>query len=239
MDTIVIVNRSSVPDGDIENILPALQSQVSDDFAPIWKIDATIKFAGINDRVIPDDYWPLIIYDHTDTPGAGGYHTDDKGRVSGKAFWLDAVQAGEAPSVDVSHEMLEMLADPTTRTLVELQGQWSGYQCLQEVCDAVEADALAYSKLGIDGKPVMLSDFCTPTYFKPIYGLPSGYDFCGKLLKPAPALLQGGYLGILNQLTGQWQQVSDFDLATATRSRRSLRHGRTQHAIATLTKSRT
>ena len=46
MDTIVIVNHSSVADAEISNIIPALQAQVSEDFAPIWGVDATIEFVA-------------------------------------------------------------------------------------------------------------------------------------------------------------------------------------------------
>jgi hypothetical protein len=226
MDTIVIINRSSVADAEISNIIPALQAQVSGDFAPLWGIDATIEFVGKRAHA-PQGAWQLEVFDHTDVQGAGGYHVDQNGRVSGKAFWLDAVEAGEQPSVDVSHEMLEMLADPTTATMIDLQGQWQGYQCLREVCDAVESDELGYSKPGVDGTAVLLSDFVLPAYF--FQGNPSGgkYDFRGQIGGAAPTLLQGGYLGIYDPTTRKWSQVSDFDLATGRRSRRALRHGRT------------
>jgi hypothetical protein len=123
--------------------------------------------------------------------------------------------------------MLEMLADPTTATMIELQGQWQGYQCLREVCDAVESDALGYIRAGANGIAVLLSDFVLPAYF--FEGQPSNgtYDFLGQIGGAAPTLLQGGYLGIYNPATGQWSQVSDFDLMTGRRSRRALRHGRT------------
>jgi hypothetical protein len=226
MDTIVIVNRSSVADAEISNIIPALQAQVSEDFAPVWGVDATIEFVAKRAHA-PQGAWQLEVFDHTDVQGAGGYHVDNKGRVSGKAFWLDAVEGGEQPSVDVSHEMLEMLADPTTATMIDLQGQWQGYQCLREVCDAVESDELGYPKPGVDGTAVLLSDFVLPAYF--FQGNPSAgkYDFRGQIGGAAPTLLQGGYLGIYDPTTRQWSQVSDFDLATGRRSRRALRHGRT------------
>jgi hypothetical protein len=226
MDTIVIVNRSSVADAEISNIIPALRAQVSEDFEPRWGIGAAIEFVAKNAHA-PHGAWQLEIFDHTDVPGAGGYHVDQNGRVSGKAFWLDAVEAGEQPSVDVSHEMLEMLADPTTATMIDLQGQWQGYQCLREVCDAVESDELGYSKPGGDGTAVPLSDFVLPAYF--FQGDPSAgkYDFRNQIEGAAPTLLQGGYLGIYDPRTGRWSQVSDFDFTTGRRSRRALRHGRT------------
>jgi hypothetical protein len=236
---IVVVNRSSRPDAEIENIIPALQMQVSHDFAPLWGIDTTISFVGRH-HPIPAGEWPLRILDHTDVAGAGGYHVDLHGRVSGKVFWLDAIEAGEQPSVDVSHELLEMLADPSAgtdlATYINLQGRYTGLQCLREVSDAVESDALGYTHPGADGKPVLLSDFVTPRYFgKENPGGVTLYDFQGRLHEPAPGLLQGGYLGIYNPKTGRWTQVSDFD-PIAGQSRRALRHGRNAWCMAQGTK---
>jgi hypothetical protein len=53
--------------------------------------------------------WPLSILDTTDVPGAGGYHDDDGGLVQGCVFAADAMQYGEAWTVNATHELLEML----------------------------------------------------------------------------------------------------------------------------------
>lgn len=232
MDHIVVVNRSSRPDSEISNPIPAFQAQVHEDFAPIWGVDAIIDFCGRNEKLSVDD-WPLVVYDHTDVAGAGGYHVDQKGRVSGKVFWLDALKYGVSPTVSLTHEGLEMLADPTTRTLINLVGRYAGLQCLREVCDAVEDDALGYSRPGADGKPVRLSDFVVPAYFgEPNHGSwGAAMDFRSHLPAGAlaPALTKGGYLGIYNPTTKRWSQVSDFDQSGA-HSYRALRSGRTTWA---------
>jgi hypothetical protein len=218
MDRIVIVNRSSVlTDAQVQAVVPALQAQVTHDFAPLWGIDAEVVFGAD-----PIEGWHLAILDTTDMAGAGGYHVDEQGRVSGKVFAKDAIAAGEAWAVDASHELLEMLADPTAGTdpaqFVNLTGRYAGMQCLREVCDAVEDDSLGYSRPGADGKPVLLSDFVLPEYFTGAAAM--SYDFGDHLHAPAPALLHNGYLGIYDPATRQWSQVSDFaHLARATRSR--------------------
>jgi hypothetical protein len=232
MDRIVLVNRSSVADAAIANIIPALQAQVTHDFAPIWGIEATIGFTpkGVEPEA---GSWELAILDHTDIEDAGGYHVDQNGRVSGKAFWLDAIEANEAPSVDVSHELLEMLADPSAGTdptkFVSLGNyRGGGYECLREVCDAVESDALGYTHPGADGKPVPLSDFVLPEYFgghstARVPGLPAeSMDFMGHLTAAAPALLPDGYLG-LREPDGTWTMVSDFAMRPTGRHQRSKR----------------
>lgn len=212
---IVLVNRTTVlTDDQVKNIIPALQAQVTTDFSPVWGLDATLGFFGIGDPDPGPGTWPLLLLDTTDQPGAGGYHLDQSGQVFGRVFCRDAIDAGDSWTIDASHELLEMLADPTAGTdpsqYVWLQGgEWTGKQCLREVCDACEAEQFGYSRLGADGSPVMLSDFVTPGYFF----LPdhSGHFDFGKHLKAAaPALLVDGYLGIFDPATGDWSQVSNF-----------------------------
>jgi len=61
--------------------------------------------------------------------------------------------------VTLSHELLEMLADPWINWCA--QGSDGRIYAL-EVCDAVESDSLGYK---IDG--VLVSDFITPSWFEP------------------------------------------------------------------------
>src|SRR5215469_13753876 len=94
-----------------------------------------------------------------------------------------------------------------------------GRQCIQEVCDAVEDDSIAYMKDG-----VLVSNFVTPAYFFQGNGPP--FVFCKHLTGPAPTLMPGGYLGIYDPKTGQWSQVT-ARLQNGKQSFRSRRHGRT------------
>ena len=152
---IVIVNKCTVlTDADIQAVIPAVQAQVTGDFAPIWGASATLQFLG-KGKHVPANIWPLYVMDHTNTPGALGYHQDSHGRVSGRVFAADDQEYGVSWTVDLTHELLEMLGDPTTNTLIKLP---DGKECLQEVCDAVEDDAVAYEKGG-----VLVSDFVLPS----------------------------------------------------------------------------
>jgi hypothetical protein len=224
MTEIVIINKCSVlSDANIQAVIPAVQAQVSEDFAPIWGADATVQFIGKGARV-PKGIWPLYVMDHSDEPGALGYHVDDKGRIEGKVFAADDQRYGVSWTVDLTHELLEMLGDPTTNDLINLA---DGRQCIREVCDAVEDDSIAYMKNG-----VLVTDFVTPKYFFETGG-PDKYDFCGKLTGPAPALTPGGYLGIYDPTTGQWTQVT-ARLHNGHLSFRSRRHGRTAYHAHTM-----
>jgi len=205
MTDIVIVNRCTVlTDAQIKACLPAFQAQVLEDFAPHWHYTATLHFAGLKNAV-PSGMWPLYILDTTDVPGAGGYHDDNTGTPEGKVFAADALQYGEAWTIDLTHELLEMLADADANTILPLPAPYSQYHCLQEVCDAVEADRNGYAKHR--WPTVRLTDFCYPAYFT---GGPGPYDAMRRLRGPAPALLSGGYLGI-ELPDGQWTQITKRD----------------------------
>jgi hypothetical protein len=219
---IVIVNRSTVlTDAEIEKAMPAFQDQVTHDWLPHWPgRGATLHFAG-KDAAVPKGMWPLYVLDHTDVPGAGGYHDDDNNLPQGKVFAADAMEYGEHWTVDLSHELLEMLGDPTTNTIIAIPR--SPLHCLQEVCDAVEADQYGYERDG-----VLLSDFVLPGYFTGHLGTnepPHAYDFKGHLRNPVPSLLHGGYLGI--QLPdGEWTQIIKRRADNKKVSRRADRSGR-------------
>jgi hypothetical protein len=191
---------------------------VTDDWAPHWPENGAqtkLHFAG-KDSQVPQGLWPLFIYDHTDVPNAGGYHDDDAGLVQGKVFAGDAMQFGEAWTVDATHELLEMLGDPETNAILPIP--YTHLHCLQEVCDAVEADRYAYHKDG-----VLVSDFVLPGYFAGKGG--PHFDFAGHLTGHVATLLHGGYLGI--QLPdGRWTQIVKRDEA-GNMSRRAIRSHRT------------
>jgi hypothetical protein len=61
---------------------------------------------------VPVDYWPVLVLDNIDQPGAAGFHQDEQGRP------LALVQADANWSLTASRETLEMLADPTRMTTV-------------------------------------------------------------------------------------------------------------------------
>ena len=227
MTNIVLINQTTVlTDAQVGVVLPVLQTLFDRDFEPTWNTGLAVKV--MQDDNAASGEWPIYLMDTTDIPGAGGYHEDDTAMPTGKVFVKDAMDAGEAWTVDLTHEFLEMCGDPTTNVLIALPGM-PGYSCLREVGDAVEADQFGYQ---IDG--VLVTDWCTPEYFyqkgsnPPVPGSGSGvvarglYDFMDHIHKPAPALLDGGYLGIRDP-EGNWSEVSDFVRgALSRRARRTM-----------------
>lgn len=198
--TIGIRNVSTVVmDKEVQAAVAALQIQVSRDFAPAWGLDATLQFLS-KTTPTPAGAWLVIISDTSDEVGALGYHDlTSTGMPLGKVFAKTTKQYGQSWSVCLSHEILEMIADPNINLCAfdEAHGRFYAY----EVCDAVEADSLGYKINNI-----LLSDFVFPGWFEPLNVSP-GEKFAFKTGLSAPLqLAAGGYISYFSASRG-WQQI--------------------------------
>lgn len=202
-----IVNKCTVlTDKQLAGLTPALQKQVSRDFAPAWGVDALLVFVPKGHNPAPGT-WVINITDNSDQAGALGYHylTTD-GLPSGYAFVKTDIVNGYSWSVTISHELLEMLIDPYVNlaALVSLPNQKTRLYAY-EVCDPCEEDNLGYT---IDG--YLVSDFVLPTWFETFRKAGSTkFDFQNKITKPLQ-ILTGGYMSILdiNSSSG-WKSLSE------------------------------
>jgi hypothetical protein len=194
---IAIINASTcLSDAQVEAVLPALQKQVSDDFRAYWELDCTLAFLS-KDQPLTEGWWQIAVVDNPDQAGALGYHElTDQGTPLGKIFAKLDLDTGSSWTATLSHELLEMLADPWINWCAF--GSDSKIYAL-EVCDAVEADNLGYF---IDG--VLVSDFVTPAWFEPTCA--DRLDFKKHLTKELE-LARGGYISIFNAANG-WTQVT-------------------------------
>lgn len=188
-------------DADAAKVVAALQIQVNRDFAPVWGIDAAVRYVGLKEKPLPTE-WALVILDNSDQADALGYHDLTKaGLPIGKIFAKTDFQYGEQWSVTASHELLEMLADPAINLSVMVEGKDGSIKLFgYEVCDACEADKLAY-KIG----DVLVSDFVTPAWFE-TFRKTGPFDFQNKIKKPF-GLLPGGYIGLYVVGSG-WTQIT-------------------------------
>lgn len=201
---VALVSDTPVVDfSQISAVAAALQKQVTRDFGSIWEVDATV---GAFDALesVPVDYWPVIVRDDINQPGAAGYHTDD----TGQPFSL--VQADANWALTASHEVLEMLADPFgSRTIAgspppDAPDPVSGFErvvYLVEVCDPCEDAQFAYSANG-----VTVSDFITPAYYNPTASAGIRYSFGGNIQGPH-TVLDGGYVSFGNPVDNHWYQT--------------------------------
>jgi hypothetical protein len=197
LPVIAITNASTcLTDAQVEAVLPALQKQVSDDFKAYWDLDCTLATLA-NSQPLTNGYWQIVILDNPDQAGALGYHEmTSAGTPLGKVFAKLDLDSGSSWTATLSHELLEMLADPWVNWCAV--GSDSRIYAL-EVCDAVEDDNLGYR---IDG--VLVSDFITPAWFEPTDS--DRIDFKQHLSKQLE-LARGGYISTLDPSTG-WTQMT-------------------------------
>jgi hypothetical protein len=185
----------------------AINLQVTRDFAPIWNVNATVV-ALEDPNSIPPGVWPVFLVDDIGMDGALGFHLNDHNQPYARA------RTGPTWSLTASHEVLEMLADPSGNRLIsstsvqivddELQDGGGKFEYLVEVCDPSEDPANAYL---VDD--VLVSDFYTPRYFDTVATTSARYSFSGKITRPRQ-LLANGYLSWINPVTQTLQQARAF-----------------------------
>lgn len=199
----LVPDSPSVTLAEISAVGAALQKQVTRDFGPLWGINATVD-AFEKLEAVPIDYWPVIVRDDINEPGAAGYHTDDHGQP------FSLVQADPGWELTASHEVLEMLADPFgNRTVAGTPppkapapvSRFKRVVYLVEVCDPCEANQFAYEVNGIQ-----LSDFITPHYYDPNGATGVRYSFRGSIKDPH-TVLEGGYVSFGNPVDNHWYQI--------------------------------
>jgi len=213
---ISVINESTVlTDAEVTPVVIALQQQVTNDFRPIWGIDAELKLIP-QGTPAPAGTWWLVILDDSDQAGALGYHdlTPD-GLPMGKIFAASDLKAGDSWSVTASHELLEMLADPNINLTVFVQNaNTTGTLYAYEVCDACEDDSFGYTI-----NNVLVSDFVYPAWFENFREEGSTQFDRQNQIKDPLQLLTGGYIGVFSVTDGTgWQQQ------TAEKTPLNLRH---------------
>lgn len=170
----------------LEKIVSSLSVQIARDFGPIWGVSPTLR---ISKKPKPDD-WQVVFLDDADAASALGLHElDFAGQPISKVFVKPTLEAGEEVSVTASHEVLEMLIDPSAQLWA--QGQ-DGLFYAYEVCDAVEDE-----KYDIDG--VTVSNFVYPSFFESWHkpraesstGQETRFDHLNKVSRPFQTLRKG------------------------------------------------
>ncbi len=167
---ISVINHSNglVSDEAIQTAIRAINRQIEEDFTPYWGMPARLRLEGrsveMPDKIVLADMRGdavLYLWDKTDIANAIGYHNRNHAGVPyGFVFLSVAEKINEPWSVTLSHEALELIADPDVNLLVagphptEERDVFYWY----EMCDAVQDETYE-----IDG--VAVSNFVLPLYF--------------------------------------------------------------------------
>jgi hypothetical protein len=210
---ISIVNHThgKIPDDKVQVAIRAVNRQVAQDFEPYWSMGATLRLDGKSgddpdQEKLPELRGDAVIYlwDKTDVPGALGYHDKNyRGIPFGFVFTDLSQQLGEEWTVTLSHEALELIADPYANLLV--MGPHPEKPDLTvfhwyEMGDAVQAETYQ-----IDAVPV--SNFVLPLYFTVDDEAEGRNDFLGTNVAGKPlksfGVNPGGYIGFYNPQTGK------------------------------------
>jgi hypothetical protein len=219
-DHIALVSlTSTIPTSVFLQVAAALQKQVTRDFSPVWGLPATVNaFADIES--VPSDYHLVIVFGDSseladrlefaigpeaaarllaqfDRDQLAGIHLNEFTR---QPFAL--VEAEGAWTVVLSHELLELLADPFGNRLVAaaLPGAPNRrVNYLVEVCDPCLATTYP-----VNGVPV--ADFYTPRYFDPVRTDGTRYSFTGEIQRPLQ-ILDGGYVTYVDPRDGSLYQL--------------------------------
>ena len=141
-----------------DQIVGALNIYASQHVAAVWGTPATVN--QYSDSVsVPPGYVPILV-SRNPPIGTEGCHYWKDGQASAVIRWL----ANGAWSVAASHEMAEILVDPTLQRTVQgpdPTGGGSTVEFLVEICDP--CGQVTY--LVTPGSSVNVSDFCLPAYY--------------------------------------------------------------------------
>jgi hypothetical protein len=196
---IAVINQSEeLTADDVARAAAAVQKQVVNDFGPLWGVTATVSvFPSLE---IPPDYWPVVIRDDIGINEPGVHSTE----FPEKPFAL-VLFTGSKWTVTLSHEILELLLDPSGTLLISgpsVRPDEGTVEYLAEICDPCQSNACAYL---VNGDQWM-SDFVTPAFYKG-FG-PGRYSFAGNVLQPRQ-VMPFGYMTWHDPVHDAWWQVLD------------------------------
>ena len=242
---ISVINHTNgkISDEELQVTIRAINRQIAHDFEPYWSVGAALRLEGRStdtpDKMKLQDMRGdsvLYLWDRVDVEDALGYHdTNNRGIPFGFVFTELSKKLGENWTVTLSHEALELIADPEVNLLVAGPHPANPKKTVfhwYEMCDAVQAES--YKVDGVD-----VSNFLLPLYFTGEDEFEGRNDFLGRRDKKNRALRSfginpGGYIGFFNPESGEHETfaLSDDPVARkrlevkgkATAARRSVRY---------------
>jgi hypothetical protein len=192
----LVSHSSAIKQSDLASYVAAYQDYVDDWLGKHYSVRATIVASP--DGSEPPGAWIMYFEDKLKEPGAAGFHTDSRERP------VAYIDAHHEPLFTGSHELAEMLVDPSGNSLYgapspDPAATTKDVQILDEVCDPCEDTSFAISVHGVP-----LSDFITSSYGT---GTAGPYDAAGKLTAPREVAVNG-YISWIDG--ADWKQATNF-----------------------------
>jgi hypothetical protein len=210
---ISVINHTNgqISDAELQLVIRAINRQITEDFKPYWSLGATVRLEGRSEKApskleMLDLRGDAIIYlwDGKDIEGALGYHDQNaRGIPYGFVFTALSAELGEPWSVTLSHEALELIADPQVNLLVMGPHPINPDKTVfhwYEMSDAVQTETYKIDQ-------VEVSNFVLPLYFTGSDEPGGRNDFLGTVTGGITlnsfGVNPGGYIGFYNPETGQ------------------------------------
>jgi hypothetical protein len=173
--------------------------------ATVFELKAAQKFDAKTNA--PPGIWPVILTDKL-AGGYGGFHLTNHYQPYAEVSVADD---SDDWTIAASHEILEMLVDPSGHRLVPGRGITCAGRKIEdaegeseyvfEICDPCEAKSYAY-KIG----DTWVSDFATPDYYACTPVPNARYSFRHNIGAPR-RILPGGYITWVEPGTRRIQQI--------------------------------
>ena len=224
---------------DLLQVAAAVQKQVTRDFTPLWGIAATVD-AFPDLESVPSDYRHVVLFgDVSELPdqlrallsehqAKGLLEAIESGEIDGVHLTaltrqpFSLVSAAGTWPLTVSHETLEMLADPYGNRLVAAAHP---VDRTRRVCYLLEVcDPCLSTYYPVNGLPV--SDFYTPHYFDPVRVDSVRYSFTGAIAEPLE-ILERGYLSWIDPRDSSLYQLIAGERPVLLEGAAALRMSRT------------
>lgn len=201
----VFAETDRITPQELDIACKAIQKQIDRHVEPEWGERTHVAYSPTSS---PAPGWERVgIYDTIDFPNVNGFHAVQNGQPMAKVnyspFW----------TLDLSHEIVEMVCDPTGRSFRSgqslLDGQGS-VSYLLEICDACQDFDDSYFVEG-----VRVCNFFKRNYFTPGVVPGASYSMANAMGDP---VLQGpltispnGYLTWFHEPGNQWYCADRFD----------------------------
>jgi len=234
MNLTVLNLSTKIQDTEFQRALTAIGRQVREHFEPEWGASAVLRGirTSLKGKAPIQGSQQAVIYvgDSSQDPTTGvkpalGYHSSNHSTIPYGFVYLNVCEKyGELWTTTLSHEVLELLADPDAVLTVAApgpRGSATVYYDL-EVCDPVQGDSYA-----IDG--VLAANFVGRSYF----GMSGGSGRTNYLGLPLDAfgVRPGGYFQYESR-TGS-HQIWGKDVTDAQKKAKNLmKNGRRNHRRA-------
>ena len=197
----IIDTSTALPPAKLGKYLPEIQTY-ADQVCEAWHCKATLYVGSPREKTD----WRIAVRDWTDTLYAIAYHTEKKGIPVALVGIQAALSSGMPWGVAFTHELGEMLVDPTATLAANTNvycDQFSG-SCSNatfysyEIADPVQGE---YYKIG----KLTVSDFVYRSWFQKDAKGP--YDV-GRHLNSPLSMAPESYMGIYKD--GSWKSVDTF-----------------------------